>query len=127
MPTTTGFMSIPQPASGDPFADGDDIMRAIADRVDYLLGESGDNTITPSAASTKTTKVIPFGRTYKTPPRVVLSPGRDNYSATIGQGTMSLWIDDVSTTTFTVGIRANSVGTEAFTWMARPNRTDVTP
>lgn len=70
MSSTTDKFAIPKPTGTDPVADGDNIMRLMADRIDYMLGESGENTITPSAANVKTTKVIAFGRTYKTPPQI---------------------------------------------------------
>lgn len=128
MSTTTSFAAVPKPQSGDPVSDGDDIMRAMADRLDYLFGESGDDTITPSAANTKTTKVINFGRTYKTPPRVVVCPGKDgsvsNFSSTV---TLTIWVDDVTTTGFTVAINASNTSSRDFTWIAKPKRTDVTP
>lgn len=101
-------------------------LKTLAERVDYMLGESGDNTITPSAANTKTTKVINFARTYDTPPRVLLSPGRDGFANTITQGVMQLWVDDVTATSFTVGVIANNVTAREFTWTARPKNTDAT-
>lgn len=127
MSSTTDRFAIPKPTGTDPVADGDNIMRLMADRIDYLLGESGDSTITPSAANTKTTKIIAFGRTFKTPPRVLLSAGRDGFNNTITQGVMQLWVDDVTLNDFTVGVIANNTTAREFTWNARPNRTDVTP
>lgn len=127
MSTQTAFMAIPKPQSGDPFSDGDDIMRAIADRVDYLLGETIDDSITPSAANTKTTKVIAFGRTYKTPPRCVVSFGGDNAVISIAPGGATVWIDDVSTTQVTIALQSTGTGNRPVTILVRPKRTDVTP
>lgn len=127
MSTTTAFAAVPQPAAGDAFADGDDIMRAMAARLDYLFGESGEDTIQPTAANTKFTKVINFGRTYKTPPRVVVGLGGDNYNAGIGAGVVTLYVDDVTTTTVTIAILSTSTASRQLTWIAKPKRTDVTP
>lgn len=127
MTTTTPFMGLTKPEGTDPVRQGDDAMRALADRVDYLLGESGDNNITPSAANTKTTKVIAFGRTYSTPPRVVVGFGRDGFANNITAGVATVWVDDVSTTDVTIGVNANNTTVREFTWIARPKRTDATP
>lgn len=127
MSSSTAFMSIPKPDGTDAFADGDDIMRAIAERVDYLLGESGETTIAPSSASTKFTKVIAFGRTYKTPPRVLLSLGGDGYTVNIAGGALALWVDDVSTTDVTIAINSTATTQRTVTYLVRPKRTDVTP
>lgn len=126
MTSLTSHFNLKKPSATDPVADLDQVLRETLDRISYLLGETNDNTITPSAANTKTTKVINFARTYDTPPRVLLSPGRDNFANTITQGVMQLWVDDVTTTTFTVGVIANNTTTREFTWMARPKNTDAT-
>lgn len=123
----TDFAGVPFLTEADLLQSVDDWSEQLAERLDYLFGESGDNTITPSAASTKTTKVIPFGRTYATPPRVVHSMGRDAMGGTIGAGAVSLWVDDVTTTDFTIAIHATSTVTREFTWIAKPKRTDATP
>ena len=127
MPGSTTRFAIPKPSGTDPVADGDDTMRALADRVDYCLGENGEDSITPSAANTKTTKTINFGRTYKSPPRVVVGLGGDNYSVSIGAGALTLWVDDVTNSSFTLAINAASTLARQVTWMARPKNTDVTP
>ncbi len=126
MTSLTNRFSLKKPSSGDPVADLDQVLRETLDRIDYLLGETGDNTITPSAANTKTTKVINFARTYDTPPRVLLSLGRDAFVGTNTAGVLTLWVDDVTTTTVTVGIHAANTTTREFTWLARPKNTDAT-
>lgn len=127
MPSTTTRFAIPKPDAGDPFADGDDVMRAMADRIDYCLGENGDNTITPSAANTKTTKTIAFARTYKTAPRVLVCEGQDGAVMSHAPGAVSIWVEDVTTTDFTVGIQRTNTNATPFTYMVRPKNTDVTP
>lgn len=126
MTSLTSRFNLKKPSATDPVADLDQVLRETLDRIDYLLGESNDNTITPSAANVKTTKVINFARTYDTPPRVLLSPGRDGFANVITQGVMQLWVDDVTTTTFTVGVIANNTTIREFTWQARPKNTDAT-
>ncbi len=126
MSTLTSRFKLKKPAATDPVAELDELLRETLDRIDYCYGESGDNTITPSAANTKTTKVIAFGRTYDTPPRVVVSLGRDAYVANISAGAVALWVDDVTTTDFTVGVNAGNTTAREFTWMARPKNTDNT-
>lgn len=126
MSTLTNRFKLKKPAASDAVAALDELLRETLDRLDYVLGEADDNTITPSAANTKTTKVIAFARTYDTPPRVLLSPGRDGFANTITQGVMQLWVDDVTTTTFTVGVIANNTTVREFTWQARPKPTDAT-
>jgi hypothetical protein len=71
--------------------------------------------------------VIPFGRTYNTPPRVVVSLGRVGTVATYGMGTVSVWVDTVTTTNFTLAIHASNTNVREVTWHAKPKRTDVTP
>lgn len=127
MTTTTARFGIIKPAGTDPVKSGDDHIRAAMDRIDYMLGESGDNTITPSAANTKTTKVIAFSRQYKTPPRVLVCLGRDAAVVNIGAGVVSLWVDDVTVDNFTVAINRTTTAVTDLTWTARPNATDVTP
>lgn len=116
------------------FATGGDVVKTVlknhlktlAERVDYMLGESADNTITPSAANVKTTKTIAFGRTYSTPPRCFVCLGRDGFVNNITAGVASIWIDDVTTTDVTIGINANNTSVREFTWFARPKQTDAT-
>lgn len=125
--TTTKFALI--------YATGGDVVKTVlkttlktlAERVDYMLGESGENSITPSAANTKTTKVINLSRTYTTPPRVVISFGGDAAVISIAPGGATMWVDDVSTTTFTVAIQSTGIGARPFTYIVRPASGDATP
>lgn len=127
MPSATSRFSIPKPSGTDPVADGDDTMRAMADRIDYCLGETIDDSITPSAANTKTTKVVNFGRTYKSPPRCLVSFGGDNAVISIAPGGATVWVDDVSTTTVTIALQSTGTGNRPVTILVRPKSTDVTP
>lgn len=129
MPASSTFFAVPYAIATDAVQTVlAVVIKSLADRIDYLLGETGDDSITPSAANTKTTKAIAFAREYKTPPRVVLSPGKDNsisnFASTV---TLTMWVDDVSATGFTVAINASNTSGRDFTWHARPKRTDVTP
>lgn len=74
MSTNTAAQGIPKPAATDLVRDGDDAMRALVDRIDYLLGETGE-WLTPAAAGTSNanlnlTRAYPNGFwvlvTYKT-------------------------------------------------------------
>lgn len=127
MTTETSFHGIPAPDGTDPVKNGDDAMRALAERVDYLLGEAGETSITPSAATTKTTKTINFGRTYKNPPRVVISFGHSTSGAAVANGAASIWVESVSTTQLVIGIYAANTNSRDLTWIAKPRRGDVTP
>lgn len=127
MPGATAKYAVPYPLPADPVADGDDRIKALAERVDYLLGEAGATTITPPAVSTKHTKVVAFSRTYKTPPKVLISLGEQGLIATYGAGSVSIWVDDITTTGFTLGIHATNTAQRSVSWNARPNATDVTP
>lgn len=127
MTALTDLYDFLKPTGSDPVADGDDTIRTALDRIDYMLGETGDNTITPSAANTKTTKVINFARTYKTPPRCMVSLGRDAFVGNVTAGALSIWVDDVSTTQITIAVNRQTTSVTEFTWTARPNPTDVTP
>lgn len=62
MTTTTTRYAIVKPAGTDPVRDGDDIMRAAFDRVDYLLGEAGE-WASPSTAGT-TSATVNLTRAY---------------------------------------------------------------
>lgn len=125
MPSDTTFYAIAKPDDIDPLADIGLTLREAIDRIDYMLGESGEDSILPSAANTKTTKTISFGRTYSTPPRVLLSLGGDNNNVNMSPGILTLWVDDVTASGFTVAIQRTSAVAAAFTWQAKPKRTDT--
>ncbi len=127
MTANTAKFGLPYLTPADVARDIDNASQALAERVDYCLGETGENSITPAAANTKTTKVIAFSRTYKTPPRVVVGEGGDNASFSHGPGVVALWVDDVSTTDFTVACQRTNTTAIPFTYIVRPKSTDVTP
>lgn len=62
MTTPTTRYAIGKPAGTDPVRDGDDVMRAAFDRIDYLLGESGE-WASPATAGT-TSQVVNLTRAY---------------------------------------------------------------
>lgn len=126
MSTLTSKFLLKKPAAGDPVADLDELLRETFDRIDYLMGETFDNTITPSAANTKTTKTIAFGRTYSTAPRCMVCFGRDGFNNNITPGVAQIWIDDVTTTDVTIGVNANNTTVREFTFWVRPKQGDAT-
>lgn len=127
MTSYTGMFGLPRIEDIDAVSDYAALATELADRLDYMLGEGGEDSVTIVAANTKTTKVINFGRTYTTPPRVVLTIGGDAYLANPAIGSHIFWVEDVSTTGFTVGCTSTAVTPRPFTWHAKPKRTDATP
>lgn len=116
MSSATAKYAIPYPTAGDALANGDDTIKALAERVDILMGEAGSDSITPSAANTTTTKRINFSRTYPTIPTVVAGVG----STTVAPGTLSLWVAAIDTSGFTVLVQRTSTTAVPFMWVARP-------
>lgn len=101
-------------------------LKTLVERLDYMLGETFDSTITPSAAGTKTTKTIAFGRTYSTPPRCLVCLGRVAFANNISAGAVTIWIDDVTTTGVVIGVNATNTTVREFTVIVRPKQGDAT-
>lgn len=120
MSTTTTRYAIPKPSADDAFADGDDIMRAMADRLDLLLGETGEVVITPTAVDTVQSVRVNYARSYAAlapmVPKVVGLFVNENRTVS---GVVNLWSSGEDATGFTLNYRAATTATRAIRWNAR--------
>lgn len=114
--TTLGF---PYPTPGDKLEQGDDIIKALAQYLNDKVGlvKSGQDSITPSAANTTTSKVIVFPVAFPAGaplPAVVVTPN----GTVAAPGTLSMWVSAVALDRFTVNVQRTSVVAVPFQWMA---------
>lgn len=116
MPNTAKY-TIPYSAGSDAAASIDTTMQALAERVDFLLGEGGSESITPSAIDTTTTKRVNYSRTYAPAvPRVLVTVNENRTTAQV----VNVWTSGEDATGFTLNIRASSTGARVCRWEARP-------
>jgi hypothetical protein len=118
MTATTSKYVIPYPTGTDDVRDGENAMQAIADRVDLLLGETGTDSITPSAANTTTTKRINYARSYAglpLVPRAWVMPD----AAINSTDAVFFWVSGEDATGFTLNVRSQSTTAKAIRWMCR--------
>lgn len=120
MPNDTTKYAIPWPEPSDPVTDGDDTMRALAERVDFLLGESNlHGPFGSSPADAVYTQRINYSRSYAPlVPRVQLTMTDGLGGATTRSWT--LWVTGEDSTGFTLNWRANTTVTTSVRWTARP-------
>jgi hypothetical protein len=94
----------------------DETMQALAERLDWLLGEEDSDTIQAAGIGT-VSKVINYARDYtgKGTPRVTITR-TSNHDDTI------LWVTNETVTSFTINLRTLAAGTaiRSFRWRAMP-------
>lgn len=103
MSTNTTVQVIPKPAATDLVRDGDDAMRALVDRIDYLLGEGGEWT-SPAAAGTSNAN-INLQRAYPQGFYVVVS-----FKTSRVAGAGSCWAFQLSTAGGPGGVAQLTIG-----------------
>jgi hypothetical protein len=108
MSSLSDRFDIPMPDGTDDVRDGDDIIRALVDRIDLLLGESGEHLF--AAASGSRTTVVNLSRPYPDGFQVHTS-----LVVATNAGTVETWATGESGTggpggvgTFTLGINTSS-------------------
>lgn len=116
MPGSTPKYAVPYSIGSDDVKTVDDTMKAQAERVDLLLGESGIDNIQPSAADTITSKRINYARSYAAlAPLVPMPFVAIRESVTTAQQVV-LWTSSEDATGFTVNIRANTTAARNIRW-----------
>lgn len=117
MPGSTTPDAIPYMLATDEVAQFDEHSLSLATRLQALFAaiQGGNDTITPSAASTNTTKTITFPTPYATgkTPRVVVCLGE-----AVNAGGCSIWVTGITNTQFTLGIHSVNTTTRAIKWIA---------
>lgn len=116
MSGATAKYALPYPTGPDPFADGDEKIKALAERVDLMLGQHGQVNLAPSGSDVVTSANVVYGRTYPTAPRVICAPASAVGSAT----TVFVWPTNETTTGCTINMRASNASSRNVNWMARP-------
>lgn len=116
MPGATTKYAVPYPSPGDAISDGDDRIKALAERVDLLLGEQGSQAVTVVTGGTAVDVVVAYARTYAPlVPVVMVTP----LSSTT-PGVLSWNVLTSSSTGFTLRVNRSSPGTATMAWSARP-------
>lgn len=118
MTSSTPKYAIPYSTGTDGLDTVDDTMKALAERVDLMIGEAGDTSITPSAADTNTSVRVNYSRSYAAAgvPKVLCAVNESRAVAT----TVWVWSSAEDATGFTLNIRASSTATRSVRWVARP-------
>lgn len=100
-------------------ANGDDAIKALADQLELLLGEFGQDTITPSAVDTTTTKRVNYARSYAALapllPRTFVQIDAQTASGT----TTHLWVSLEDSTGFTLNVRSSTTSLKQVRWHTR--------
>lgn len=118
MSGSTAKYAVPYMTGGDG-ADGiDDGFLALATRLDLLLGESGTQAITPSAADTTTSVRVNYGRSY-----AALAPLVPKVQAVVNEAVntaseVTVWTSGEDATGFTLNIRSSGTAARATKWRA---------
>jgi hypothetical protein len=101
MPASTPVYALPYPLNTDPVTNGDDTIKALAERVEALMRDrSQAGTVSMSwASNTITTLAVTFPRGFASTPRVFTN-------ITSGDGSVARW-----------GSRCSAVTTSGFTMM----------
>lgn len=120
MSGTTTRYAVPYMTSGDSVATIDEWTLAVAERIDLLAGESGTDTITPSAADATTTKRVNYARSYAALPAVPKAFVVINESVATTQEA-TVWTTAEDATGFTLNIRASTTGARSVKWTVRPS------
>lgn len=116
MAGSTAKYALPYPTGVDDVADGDEKIKALAERVDLMLGQHGQVNLAPSGSDVVTSANVVYGRTYPTVPRVFLSLASAVGTAT----TVFVWSTNETTTGCTINMRASNASSRTVNWMARP-------
>lgn len=117
MPGATAKYGLPYPVSTDALSDGDDRIKALAERLDLLIGESGAQAIT-LAANTNNTVRVNYSRSYAAiAPLVPLAMATMNTTNTNG---CVYWTTGHDATGFTLGARCAVAATYTINWSVRP-------
>lgn len=119
MPSQTTLLQVPYATGTDAVNTVDTTMQALAERVDLLAGESGQETKTPSAANVDDTWRVNYARSYAALPRVpkVLV----QLQQSIGTGTVvQIFADGEDATGFTLHLRASNTTPRPIRWVCIP-------
>lgn len=112
----TSLWDLPYSVGTDGVDTIDETMEALATRLDWLAGESGNDTV-QAAGIGSVAKVINYSRNYagQGVPRVLITR-TSNHDDTI------LWVTAETNTSFTINLRTLAAGTaiRSFNWVARP-------
>lgn len=119
MASTTSKYAIPKTDDFDNMSGWPLRQRQAMDRIDLLLGESGTDDITPSAANTTTTKRVNYSRSYGALAPLVPSPFVVVNSSIASTDIVNVWSSAPDATGFTLNIRASSTTTRQVRWMCR--------
>lgn len=101
MTSTTPSFAIPYPDPTDPVANGDDTIKALAERLDKLLPFRYDQVVTIPSGTAVGVATLNFGRTYSAAPSVVATPC--NVGSSLNNFIVN--IDQISTTSCRVVVR----------------------
>lgn len=116
MSSQTARWDLPYSEGTDGVDTIDETMQALAERLDVLQGETGNDTIQAAGIGT-VSKVINYARNYTGlgNPRVTITR-TSNHDDTI------LWVTAAGATSFTINLRTLAAGTatRSFDWQARP-------
>ena len=118
MSSTTAKYAIPYSTGGDLASTIDDTMQALANKVDLLMGEYNDTTITPSAVDTTTSVRVNYSRSYATVavPKVIAVCNEARATAAV----VNVWTSAEDATGFTLNIRSSTTAARLVRWFARP-------
>lgn len=116
MTATTARYGVPYATSGDSVASLDQTLQAMAEHLDLLLGETGDNTVQAAGAG-EVSKRINYARTYPSP----LPIPRATVQLSSNQADLLLSVHSEDRTGFSVRLRTATAGspTASFRWYAR--------
>lgn len=115
MTTTTPKYALPYPDPNDPVANGDDTVKALAQRADLVLGESGSVGITIVANGTTGVPLV-FSRNYGALALVVTMTLR---GAPSGFTWATPFVTGQSGAGFTANVRGAVAGLYTFDWTVR--------
>lgn len=120
MSTLTTRYKLTKPAGTDPVATTDDVLRTNLDRLDLLLGETGDATIGPSAVDTDTSLRVNYARSYAAlapmvPKVASVFVNENRATSAVNQ----LWVTGEDATGFTLHIRSSGTVFRSVRWSCR--------
>lgn len=103
MASQTAYYDLPYPVDSDPVRDGNEAIQALAERLDYLLGECGD--FTSAAASGTSTQTVNLTRAYPGGFKVLVS-----FRTTTGGDAAECWGLQLSTAGGPGGVAQATIG-----------------
>lgn len=120
MSLTTPKYGVPYSQGSDAAATIDNTMAAMAARLDLLIGESLDVSITPSAVDTTTTQRVNYSRSYAALAPLVPKP-IVHVNETVGTtAAVNVWTTAEDATGFTLAIRSTSTAARTVRVVVRP-------